>query len=101
MSIKYNSKKIIPAPFVNFSKTYNTAQDGTIVGSIFNFTLEGWLIPTKGSPTSSGTFWTDVGSPADETVATDDLMSSIIRKQEALRDLFSVEGKTFQVDGRS
>lgn len=99
MAIKYNSKKIIPAPFVNFGKSYQTAQDGTIVGSVFNFTLEGWLVPTKGSPTSSGTFWTAAGSPSDETIVSDNLMSSIIRKQEALRELFSIEGKTFQVDG--
>ncbi len=99
MGISHGNLKIIPAPFVEVRKSYNTSQDGTPVGSVFNITLQGTLLPTKGSPSSTGVFYAASGSPSDESLETDAWMQSLIRKKEALRQLFSWQGSGFRIDG--
>lgn len=91
MSVSYNGKKIIPAPFVSLQKEYTRSGDDGMVGSNFSINLIGKLLPQKGSPSSSGTFWTSTGYPADETSVNN--FASLIRKQEALRHLFAEDGK--------
>ena len=95
--IQYDGKRIIPSPFLSINKEYTKSSDGQIIGSIFNVSLQGTLVAFKGSPTSSGTWHTGIGYPNDETIDNDSRLSSIERKQEALRDLFSAEGKTLWV----
>lgn len=97
--ITYDGKSISPAPFISYNKTYATSADGTIVGSAFQITLEGKFLPHKGSPTASGTLWLEDTSFPDETVTVDGYMSALLRKQEALRSLFSNEGKTLKING--
>ncbi len=100
MGISYAGQKIQPSPFITKKKTYITSSDGTILGATFNFSLEGTLLPSKGSPTSSGTFWIASGYCPDENLPDDTYwMQSLIRKQEALRQLFSNEGSGFRIDG--
>lgn len=96
MPVIYNSKKIIPAPFISIRKEYNTREDGAQIGTVWNISVEGKIVAYKGSPNSSGTFWTTSGYPADETLTDTQMMASIIRKQEALRQLFATEGQTFE-----
>lgn len=97
MPVTYNSKKIIPAPFVGITKNENRAGDGSLVGKTYQLTVRGTLLAFKGSPSSSGTFWTISGYPTDETVVADSRLTSILRKQEALRQLFSEDGKSFEI----
>lgn len=87
--ILFKGNKIIPAPFFSAQKEYQRGNDGTVVGSIWNITLNGELISYKGSPSSDGTFWTNTGEPADEVIADDARFATLMRKKEALRDLFS------------
>lgn len=93
MPVLYDGKKITPAPFVSISKEYNKTPDGVTVGSTFTLTLTGTLIWFKGSPQSDKDFTTGVDLP-DETFTdpANERHTSILRKQEALRDLFSTEG---------
>lgn len=93
----YNSKRIIPAPLVGYERTFQTTSDGTILGHIYNFTVNGDLVVDMGSPTSSGTFWTSGGYPPDEVIADESHLGSILRKQDALRTLFATEGQSFEV----
>lgn len=93
----YNSKRLIPAPFVNFNKVYDRTADQTQVGSTFRISVQGTIVAYMGSPDSTGVLWDQTGFPPDETIAEDSRLASIIRKQEAIRELFSQDGYTFEV----
>jgi hypothetical protein len=99
MPVIYNNKKIIPVTRISFQKAYATRGDGKKIGKIFNITMQAELVAFKGSPNSSKVFWELAGYPPDETLSTDARLSAIIRKQEAIRDLFATEGATFEVQG--
>lgn len=101
----YDGKRLIPAPLVTVAKEYQTAADGTKVGSLFGITLNGTIVAYKGSPDSSGNFYTGGGNyPPDgrddptynETINNDSRLTAILRKQEAIRDLFSEDGKQLE-----
>lgn len=97
MAIRYDNQRIIPAPFVGISKEYSKTNHQK-VGSTFNLTLQGKMVPCKGSPSSSGTFF-DQGInlyPADETGV--DALASFLTKEKALRQLFSTEGLRFEIE---
>lgn len=95
--VSYDSKRIIPAPFVGITKEYKFTDDGTKIGATFALNVVGKIVAYKGSPTSSGTFWTVGGYPGDETLTDSQHLASILRKFEALRDLFSVDGRSFEI----
>tara|TARA_Y100001937_G_scaffold128839_1_gene208762 strand:- start:3084 stop:4937 length:1854 start_codon:yes stop_codon:yes gene_type:complete len=100
MPISYDGKYIVPAPFLGISKTYIRTSDGQKVGATYNITLEGTLIPQKGSPNSKGVFADDANytPPDDETdIDIDKLQHSFMKKTEALRDLFSTDGKLLEI----
>lgn len=99
MPVIYNGKKIIPAPMASISKVYDTTGDGRHINPRFNITLEGRLVVDKGSPNSGGAFWTSSGYPPDEIIDQDSWLTSIIRKQEGLRELFATEGKLLEIQG--
>lgn len=106
----YNSKRIIPAPFVQIQKQYvRVGQEK--VGTTFTLTLNGTIVAYKGSPASTngpiggdsagdwnGRFFIGAGTtyPSDESVASIDRLSSIFRKQEAIRELFSTDGQLLE-----
>ena len=95
-SVSYSSKRLIPAPFVSVTKTYQTTADGEKIGSLFQLTITGTIVAFKGSPNSSQAFHTGTGFPADEVIAANARLAAIIRKQEAIRDLFSEDGKSME-----
>lgn len=97
MGVIYRNSKIEPAPFFNISKEFQRTADGTIIGSTYRLTAQGQMMAWRGSPTSSGTFWTDTGSPPDESIASDARLKSILRKQEAIRSLFSQDGYVLEI----
>jgi hypothetical protein len=88
-SVIYNTKRIIPAPFVNIHKEYSRFGDGAKLGVSFVITLTQKLFPCKGGLT------TDPGYPAD-TVSTDKF-SDLFIKMDALKQLFQEDGKTFEI----
>ncbi len=91
-------RKIIPAPLITINKSYEENADGTKVGSTYSITLTGTFLPFKGSPSGSYTslsqaFHTVGGYPPDEPyVGNSEDFNHILRKQEALRWLFSENG---------
>ena len=92
-------RKIIPAPLVSITKNYQINDDGAKRGTTYSITLQGTLLPYRGSPSGdytsiSGAFWTVGGYPPDQSIGgTDgDNFNSLLRKQEALRWLFSEDG---------
>lgn len=105
MAITYNSKKIIPAPFVSISKNYNRNEVGKKVGATYVLTLSGTIVANQGSPASvagsapdwDDNFWIAAGYPPCEDIEYDARLAAILRKQEALRCLFSEDGKVFEI----
>lgn len=92
----YNSKRLIPCPWVEFTKTYQTTEDGEKIGSIWNIAINGRTLAFMGSPNSSGTFWTIGGFPPDENISENARLEALFRKQEAIRDLFSDDGYSLE-----
>jgi len=109
--VVYDGLKLIPAPMINIQKNYQTTEDGTKVGAIFNVTVNGRLVAFKGSPRSkidplvgpSGfagpntQFWNLPLDPPDENIPAKSRLPALIRKQEALRLLFAKEGRVFEI----
>lgn len=84
-----DGKRIVPAPFVTLSKSYNKTGDDRKLLPIFTINLAGTILPGRGSPNSSGVFHTGSSDPTDESLTTTDAkFNSILRKQDALRELF-------------
>lgn len=97
MPVYYNDKAIIPSPYVSFSKQYQIDNVGKHIGVLWNIVLKGKLSAYKGSPNSTGVFQTGTGQPADENIPELSRLASILRKQEALRKLFAIEGQTLDI----
>lgn len=100
MPVVFNSNKIIPAPAaIDMRKEFERTQDGQIVGSKWAIVANGTIVADKGSPNSSGTFWNVAGYPPDESIAVSSRLGALLRKQEALRTLFSSanNGKLFEI----
>jgi len=99
----YFGQAIIPAPLIGITKNYIKAGDGTKLGINYGITITGTLLPFMGSPSGTFTspadaFWTLSGDPPDESFANNDAaFSSLIKKKEALRYLFSQEGKLLEI----
>ena len=98
----YDSRKIIPAPLVTLTKTYASTPDGSKIGASYDITLNGTLLPFRGSPSGQyasldTAFWQLGGYPPDEPFRdNNEDFHSIQRKQEALRWLFSRDGKSLE-----
>lgn len=93
----YDSNKLIPAPTVRIQKHFNKSPGGTPLGTTFSLAVGGLILPSKGSPSSSGTFWSISDYPPDEIISSDNWFKSIIRKQVAIRQLFSTDGLAFEI----
>lgn len=92
-------RKIVAAPLISINKNYETNGDGTKKGTMYSITLTGTLLPYRGSPSGNyssidNSFWSLGGYPPDQPVGVldDDAFDSLLRKQEALRWLFSEDG---------
>lgn len=92
MPITIGNKKLIPAPLVTFDKQLVFTDDGRPISSVYNITLQGTLLPSKGSPTSQG-WYTGPGEPSDESFSDDaSRHNSLLQKQEYIREAFTVPG---------
>lgn len=100
--LSYDGKKIIPAPLVTLNKSYNKTGAGNKVGATYQISLEGTLLPFRGSPSGNFTnlqdaFWILSGDPPDQVFAgNNEDFNSLLRKQEAIRFLFSTDGRSLE-----
>jgi len=107
--ISYDSKRLVPAPFITINKQFQKSVNGDIVGSLFNITVNGKLVALRGSPSASGfvtnadnwsadNFWIVAGNPPDEFVGSIRL-SQMQNKIESMRNAFSKsnEGRSFEI----
>jgi hypothetical protein len=97
MPVIYDNKKIIPAPFITIKKSTDRTPAGKKKRVVYNVTASSKIVSYKGSPNSSGVFWTAAGYPSDETVAADSRLASLRNKEGALCSLFCNDGKWFEI----
>ena len=95
-SVSFNGKQIIPAPLVSIERSLTRAGGGELIGSVYNITLNGSLIPHKGSPRSTGfvgdpnwdgAFWIQSDYPDDESKNVS--FDMLLNKTEHLKNLFN------------
>lgn len=96
-TFSYDGKKIIPAPRLSLSKVILRTADGEKLGAYWEGSIVGELVAFAGSPDSDGDFWTNTGYPANENIVTNGRLGSLLRKQEALRELFSDDYHSLEV----
>lgn len=115
MPVYYDSKQIIPGPLANIQKQNNSTSSGQKFGAGFVITVTGTMLPHRGSPiassgncgTDAATWWTGSydepfgGSnyPPDQNVPANKRLAATLRKQEAFRELFSNDGRDFEIIG--
>ena len=97
--VSYRGNRLIPAPFCSISKNFIRSQNGEIIGSTFSISIDGKLCADNGSPMSSGTFWNQPGYPPSESVSANSRLTSLLRKEEAVRQLFNADGGAFIIQG--
>lgn len=97
----FGSVVLRPTPFVSISSSPIRNKMGHF-GSDYTITLTGTILPHRGSPLvlSGGTGGTLLAPYEDSTtaVAADGKASSIIVKQNIIRELFAYDGMQMQVD---
>jgi hypothetical protein len=92
-TVLYNGKYITPAPLYSLSESFTRTSDGTVLSSQFEITLNGTLLPDRGSPGPTGQLFTTfaTANAVDTSINTDDKrFGSLVKKQRALRDLFTI-----------
>ena len=82
--ISYRNQKIIPAPFVNITKSYERDAQGKKIGATFTITLTSKIVAFMGSPNSSSVFHTGTGYPADEVISDNSRLAAVLRKIESV-----------------
>lgn len=97
--VSYDGKRLIPAPFVNISKQYTRSGESEILSKTYTIEIVGQMLEFKGSPNSDGDFWTLPGYPPDEDIPDESKLGALLRKQQAIQELFSSknEGKSFEI----
>jgi hypothetical protein len=97
MSVSYDGKKLIPAPFISIQREHITREDGTPLSSLYTLVVKGKLLADRGSPNSQGVFHQLSGYPANESLVGPNRFGSILAKQKALQNLFATDGRLFEV----
>jgi len=106
LTVYYNGTGCVirPVPFISI--TQNAIRNKTgMLGSYYNITLNGTILPDKGSPFYSGQtlsnlptgFATGHARPGQEAVSLGSSMASIVYKQNLIRELFKRDGQKVEL----
>jgi hypothetical protein len=91
-----NGKRLIPAPFVGIDRNINFASDGRAISQTYRITLNGTMLPNKGSPLTTG-WYTGNSYPPDQSFITEDEKhDALLAKQDLLHEVFSRTGIEFK-----
>ncbi len=93
----YNGSRLIPAPLISIVKQVERTEDQTKIGVTYRLTVIGTIVAFMGSPMTNGTFWNQPEYPPDEDIPAASRLKAILRKQEAIMELFSEDGHQFEV----
>lgn len=97
--VLYNNCKIIPAPLIEFERTYDRNAAGAVTHKGWTITISGFCVPDRGSPSYDGSFYSGSGYPPSDpiTLTTNQLFGALESKIAALTSLFSVDGHWLEV----
>jgi len=103
--VSYNGKKLSPAPFVSITKQYTKSGNGDKIGALFSISIKGTCVVFTGSPDKDGVFYTGSNYPPDArtdptyvySFDENEALGIMLRKAEAIRTLFSEEGKSLEI----
>lgn len=95
---------IRPTPFVSISYSAQRNKIGSF-GGTYDITLTGTIIDDEGSPIyvannsipTTGNFVHNHARPSGQTVPFDQKLRSILQKQNALRELFALDGQKIEI----
>lgn len=90
-------KKLILVEGVDIARRSERTEAGVKKRSFFEVVTRGQLIAWKGSPSSSGTWWTGAGYPPDEDIPAESRLAAILTKQAALQQVLCGEHVEHQV----
>ena len=95
----YNAQMIIPGPLIDIQKRIRRSEAGQMLGQYFSIQAKGKLMAWKGSPTSSGSFWTGsyLPGPNDENIPSTSRLAAMRSKMQALDNLFCAKGLWFEI----
>jgi hypothetical protein len=98
MPVIYNSKMIIPGPLLEIRREIVRNDTGRITKQFYVIQAKGKLVAWKGSPNSTGQFWTGSYSPgpSDENISDISRLASLRTKMGALNNLFCDQGQWFE-----
>jgi hypothetical protein len=99
MPVIYNSKMIVPGPLLDIRREITRNEAGRVTRQFYTIQAKGKLLAWKGSPNSTGAFWTSsyYPGPPDENVSADSRLAALRTKMGALNDLFCPQGQWFEV----
>lgn len=86
MPVIYGGNSIRPAPKVRLSRSNNESSDGRKLGTTIQATLTGTITATKTNDTETA-------------IAIESRLSTILQKQEALREVFATDGQLLEIQG--
>ena len=86
----YNSKRLIPAPELNFNKTYRRSADGAIIGTDYTVTMTGSVVACQGFDFTGSeiTLYGGTGYPAEDGDCCK--FQNILDAQEVIRNHFII-----------
>lgn len=95
IKVQYSNSPIVPAPLYNISQSIKRTGDGTPISVEWSITLQGTVLPHRGSPNSSGVF-SDTNS--DESFSSSsERANAILKKKNAILKLFQDDGNLFEI----
>jgi hypothetical protein len=99
MPVIYNSNAIIPGPMLDIRRELVRSESGKNLRQFYSIQAKGKISAYKGSPNSSGKFWTGsyYPGPVDENIPSDSRLASLRSKMGALNDLFCTQGQWFEI----
>lgn len=86
MPVIYGDQSIRPAPEVTIEKRFESFGDGRKLAAVLTATLTGVITTTKTADTESA-------------IPIESRLTTTLAKEKALRDIFAVDGKYFEIQG--
>jgi hypothetical protein len=98
-NVYVQGKRIVPAPLYGISHEINRTAGGVIISCVYNITLTGSILPTRGYPSSTGAFSESTAYNLDliesSIITEQECFRSLLNKQAALKELVLLEGTSY------
>ena len=93
---------LTPAPFVSIDKSFDKSGDGQILGVRYNITINGTLVPDRGSPSTHPAAVNGFLTDSSDKIINDHVhahsYTDILKKQQLIRKLFSKKNEGGRLD---